>query len=105
VNRGAIFDVAVDIREGSPSFGEWFGLELDAQSQRALFIPKGFAHGFLTLSDDTDVLYQMSVPFVAGFGGGIRWDDPSIGIKWPFPPAVINERDSGHPSLKEVFRH
>jgi len=99
---GAIFDVLVDIRPQSASYGKWFGTELTAANHRALFAPKGMAHGFLTLADATEILYMISVPFAAGFGRGFRWDDPAIGIKWPARPAVISERDAGYPTLADL---
>ncbi|MGC2857246.1 dTDP-4-dehydrorhamnose 3,5-epimerase [Novispirillum sp. DQ9] len=99
---GAIFDVLVDARAGSATFGQWFGAELSAANRRALYIPKGFAHGFLTLADATEVLYQISVPFAPGFGRGFRWDDPEVGIRWPSAPAVISDRDATYPTLREV---
>lgn len=99
---GAIFDVLVDIRDGSPTFGQWYGAELSAANRRALYIPKGFAHGFLTLADATEVLYQISVPFAPGFGRGFRWDDPEVGIAWPAAPAVMSERDATYPTLRQI---
>lgn len=99
---GSIFDVIVDIRPGSPTVGKWFGVELSSQSRRAIFIPKGFAHGFLTLSEHVEVLYMMSVPFVAEAAAGIRWNDPQLGIGWPAVPAVISERDASYPLLPGV---
>ncbi len=100
---GAIFDVLVDIRPDSASYGKWFGAELNPANRRALFAPKGTAHGFLTLADETEVFYMISVPFAAGSGRGFRWDDPAIGIEWPASPAVISERDAGFPPLAELF--
>lgn len=90
---GRIFDVAVDIRPGAPSFGQWIATELSAANGLALYIPRGFAHGFLTLDDGTLVQYQMAEPFVADSATGIRWDDPDIAIRWPAEPAVIGDRD------------
>ena len=81
--RGAIFDVIVDLRPGSPTYAAWFGAELDAASGRGLYVPKGFAHGFQTLTDDTEVLYMISYPYVAEASTGVRWDDPAFGIVWP----------------------
>jgi dTDP-4-dehydrorhamnose 3,5-epimerase len=95
--RGAIFDVAVDLRPGSPTLHGWFGTELSQDDGVALWIPKGFAHGFQTLRDDSEVLYAMSTPFVAGSGRGVRWDDPAFGIAWPDPPGgrrTMSERDA-----------
>lgn len=94
-SRGAIFDVAVDIRRDSPTFRRWFGLELSDANGRMLYIPEGFAHGFLTLTDGSEVLYQMSESYVPTSARGFRWDDPAFAIEWPAPPLVISERDSG----------
>lgn len=95
--RGAIFDVVVDIRPGSATRGRWFSVELSADNNRALFVPDGFAHGFLTLTDDADVLYELSEGEQPGCAGGLRWNDPALGISWPFAPAVINPRDAAWP--------
>lgn len=100
--RGAVFDVAVDLRPGSPTLHGWHGVQLSADNGVALWIPRGFAHGFQTLTADSEVLYAMSTPFVAGSGRGVRWDDPAFGIAWPEPPPggrVMNERDAGYPDV------
>lgn len=97
--RGAIFDVAVDLRPQSPSLHQWFGLELSEANDRLLYIPEGCAHGFLTLSDASEVLYQMSELYVPDAARGLRWDDPALAIDWPAPPAVISERDRSFPHL------
>jgi dTDP-4-dehydrorhamnose 3,5-epimerase len=99
-SRGAIFDVAVDIRRDSPTFRRWFGIELSDDNGRMLHIPEGFAHGFLTLTDGSEVLYQMSACHSAVSVRGIRWDDPAIGIEWPASPLVISERDRGFPDFE-----
>ena len=91
--RGAIHDVIVDLRPGSPSFKRWFAVELTASNRRMLYIPEGVAHGFVTLADDTEVFYQMSRPYDAACARGVRWDDPEFGIAWPLPIAVMSERD------------
>ena len=91
---GAIFDVIVDIRTGSPTHRQWFETELTAANHRSLYIPKGFAHGFVSLADDTEVLYMISVPYVQGFARGLRWNDPLLGIEWPLEPVVISSRDA-----------
>ncbi len=96
---GAIFDVIVDLRRGSPTLRRWFGSELTADNRRSLFVPKGFAHGFITLRDDTEVFYMISVPYVPGFDRGVRWDDPSLGIHWPIEPEVMSARDASYPLL------
>lgn len=98
--RGAIFDVAVDLRPDSPAFRRWVGVELDETSMRALFIPEGCTHGYLTLRDDTDVLYQMSRHYSPEGDAGARWDDPAFAIDWPARPAVINERDATYPNFE-----
>lgn len=90
---GAMFDVIVDLRTDSPTHRGWFGVELTAANRRALYVPKGFAHGFMSLADDTEVYYMISVPYAAGFARGLRWNDPALGIRWPMEPVVISERD------------
>ncbi|MEA2171495.1 MAG: dTDP-4-dehydrorhamnose 3,5-epimerase [Solirubrobacteraceae bacterium] len=100
VTRGAIFDVAVDLRPDSVTYCRWFGLELRAEGEESLFIPDGFAHGFQTLSDDAEVSYQMGAPYVAEAADGVRWDDPAFGIEWPAAPRrIISERDAAWPDF------
>ncbi len=97
---GSIFDVAVDIRPGSDTYLQWFGVELSAQNRKALYIPEGFAHGFQTLTDDAEVFYQMSESFYPELARGFRWDDPKIGIEWPdSPKRIISDRDLGYSLL------
>ncbi|MDX8392430.1 MAG: dTDP-4-dehydrorhamnose 3,5-epimerase [Mariprofundaceae bacterium] len=91
--RGAIYDVIVDLRADSATFLRWQGVKLSEKNRSALYIPEGFAHGFLTLSDAVEVVYQMSSCFVSGSAAGIRWDDPTIGINWPHQPRCISEKD------------
>lgn len=91
--RGALHDVIVDLRPDSATFRRSFGIQLDAESRRALYIPRGFAHGFLTLEDHTEVLYQMSEFFAPDCARGARWNDPAFGIAWPFAPLHMNDRD------------
>ncbi|HVC02063.1 MAG TPA: dTDP-4-dehydrorhamnose 3,5-epimerase [Steroidobacteraceae bacterium] len=98
---GAVFDVIVDLRAGSPTLRRWSGTELSAANRRALFVPRGFAHGFLSLTDGAEVLYMISVPHAAHFSRGFKWDDPAVGIDWPFAPAVIGDRDARLPSLAD----
>jgi dTDP-4-dehydrorhamnose 3,5-epimerase len=95
--RGRIYDVAVDLRPESPTFRQWVAEELSADNARALFIPEGVAHGFLTLEPDTDVLYQISPKFEPGHEAGARWDDPAFAIRWPASPRLISERDATYP--------
>jgi dTDP-4-dehydrorhamnose 3,5-epimerase len=92
--QGAIHDVIIDLREDSPTYRQWFAVGLTAASGRALFVPEGFAHGFLTLVDETDVEYQMSAFYVPEAARGLRWNDPAIGIDWPREPVVISPRDA-----------
>jgi len=96
---GAIHDVVVDLREGSPTRLRWIGVELDARGRRALYVPPGCAHGFLTLADDSEVFYQMGAFHVPEAARGVRWDDPAFGVRWPFAPALIAERDRGYPDF------
>ena len=98
--RGRIFDVALDIRHGSATFGQSTAVELSAKNQRGLFIPAGVAHGFLTLEEYSDVLYQIDRIYRPGFDTGLRWNDPlAQAIAWPAPPAAINERDATYPDF------
>lgn len=97
--RGRILDVALDLRPDSPTYLAHVAVTLDAREARSLFIPEGCAHGFLTLEDDSDVLYHMGSAFVAGVGAGVRWDDPAFGIAWPASPASISDRDATYPDF------
>ncbi len=98
--RGAIFDVIIDLRETSPSRGRWFGVTLDAERGTALYIPHGFAHGFQSLVDDSDVLYLISEPFAPASADGARWDDPEFGIEWPeVVVRTISARDVAWPDF------
>ncbi len=96
---GAIFDVIIDLRPDSATHRGWFGAELTADNRRALFIPEGFAHGFVTLAADSEVSYMISTPYMPGFGRGVRWNDPAVGIVWPVTPSVISARDAAYPLL------
>jgi dTDP-4-dehydrorhamnose 3,5-epimerase len=100
--RGAIFDVAVDLRSDSRTYGRWHGVELSAENRLAFYMPAGLAHGFQTLTDDSEVLYQMGQRYVPEAGRGVRWDDPAFGIEWPEPPPAgrtISERDGSYPDF------
>jgi dTDP-4-dehydrorhamnose 3,5-epimerase len=104
VIHGAVFDVAVDIRHGSPDFGRWVSLQLSARCWNQIFIPKGFAHGFVTLEPDTEVIYKVSAPYSRDHDRSIRYDDPDIGIDWP-PPASefqLSAKDMGAPCLRDI---
>jgi dTDP-4-dehydrorhamnose 3,5-epimerase len=103
VTRGSIFDVIVDLRPASPTRYRWFAAELDAESGLMMYVPEGFAHGFQTLEDDTEVLYQISVPYHAPSAAGLRWDDPALAIAWPRAGIrIISERDCAYPLLETV---
>ncbi len=100
--RGAVFDVAVDLRTGSPTRHLWYAEELSADNGLALLIPPGFAHGFQTLRDDTEILYAMDTPFAPGAGRGLRWDDPAFAITWPSAAPggrTMSERDATYPDV------
>jgi dTDP-4-dehydrorhamnose 3,5-epimerase len=97
--RGAVFDVAVDIRPDSPTCRRWVGAELSADNGRGLYIPEGFAHGFQTLVDDTELLYFISQDYSAQHARGVRWDDPAFGIAWPDDRRTMNERDRAYPDF------
>lgn len=98
VTRGSVFDVVLDLRPGSETYLRWHGVELTYANRRALYIPKGCAHGFQTLADDTEVFYQISVPFVAAAARGVRWDDAAFGIGWPqASERILSDRDRHYP--------
>jgi dTDP-4-dehydrorhamnose 3,5-epimerase len=99
--RGSLYDVIIDLRPESPTFGEHFGVELSDRNRKALFVPRGFAHGFITLEDDTDAFYMVSQSYQPGSEGGIRWNDPRFGIEWPMKPVVISEKDANWPDFEE----
>jgi dTDP-4-dehydrorhamnose 3,5-epimerase len=98
--RGAIFDVIVDLRPDSDTYCRWFGAELTADNGRMLYVPVGFAHGFQTLADGTDVSYQMSHHYVGERARGVRWDDPAFGIEWPPADRTISDKDRQYPDFK-----
>ena len=102
VIRGRVFDVGVDLRAGSATFGRWFGAELRDDGPRQMYNPEGFAHGFCVLSDWADLHYKVSRPYDPGDEGGLRWDDPEVGIQWPVDAPVINARDAAFPLLKDL---
>lgn len=101
--RGRILDVAVDVRSGSPTWGKWVGAELSADNGDQLFIPVGFAHAFLTLTPDCEVVYKVSGLYAPANDGGIRWNDPTIAIDWPLPEggATLSDKDAALPLLAE----
>jgi dTDP-4-dehydrorhamnose 3,5-epimerase len=104
VIRGAIFDVAVDIRHGSPTFGRYVSAVLSAENWSQIWVPVGFAHGFCTLEDDTEVIYKVTDYYAPDCDCGLAWDDPDLGIDWPVAPteAILSDKDRRHPRLKEL---
>ncbi|MFY0476539.1 dTDP-4-dehydrorhamnose 3,5-epimerase [Achromobacter marplatensis] len=101
--RGAVWDVAVDLRAGSPTFLQWHAERLSADNGRALLIPEGFAHGFQTLTDDAEMLYCHSAPYSPQAEAGLHFQDARVGIAWPLPPTLVSERDQQHPRLDTAF--
>ena len=97
--RGEIFDVAVDIRKNSPQYAKWTGVVLSAENKKQFFIPRGFAHGFITLTDDVEVQYKADNYYAPEFDGNIRWNDPQIGVKWPFEPVILSDKDRNAPFI------
>lgn len=105
VAQGAVFDVAVDLRASSPTFGKWVGVELSAANKRMFWVPEGFAHGFLTLEDDTDFLYKCTAPYAPEAEHTLAWDDPAVGIEWPAigMAPIISDKDARGLSLPNVL--
>lgn len=98
--RGAVLDVMIDLRPDSPTYLEWLGVELTAESRRAVYVPEYCAHGFQTLVDDTEVLYPVSSPYVPAAERGVRWDDPAFGIEWPLPESpTLSPKDAAWPDF------
>lgn len=100
--RGTIYDVIIDLRPNSATSKKWFAVELSADNRKMLYIPEGFAHGFQTLEDNTEVFYQMSEFYHFEYARGVRWDDPAFGIEWPTGPRIIADRDRDHPDFRET---
>jgi len=100
--RGAILDIAVDIRAGSPTYGQWVGVELTPDNGRQLFVPKGFLHGFVTLTSDTEVQYKCSDLYAPENDGAVRWDDPALGIDWGTTTPILSDKDARAPLLAEI---
>jgi dTDP-4-dehydrorhamnose 3,5-epimerase len=101
VTCGAIFDVIIDLRRNSPTFKQYFAIELTAENRRQVYVPEGFAHGFQTLEDNTEVFYQMSVAYTPVLTRGVRWNDPAFGIPWPeVDQRIMKERDATYPDFK-----
>jgi dTDP-4-dehydrorhamnose 3,5-epimerase len=99
--RGGVYDVIIDLRRGSPTYTRWMGVELTAQNYKMLYVPGQFAHGFVTLEDDTEVIYFMSEFYTRGAEQGLRWNDPRFGIIWPRAAELISEKDANWPDFSE----
>jgi len=102
VLRGEVFDVCVDIRRGSPTYGKWVGLVLSERQPYALYVPPGFAHGFCVLSDEADVLYKVTAEYDPGLEGGIVWNDPDLAIAWPVTDPIVSPKDARLPRLRDA---
>ena len=98
--RGAIYDVALDLRQDSPAFKQWFAVELNSDNHRQLYLPEGCAHGFQTLIDHAEVYYHIAAPYVAAAARGVRWDDPAFNIAWPRTVSCISERDRAYADFR-----
>jgi len=101
--RGSLFDVILDLRQDSPTYLQHFGAELTAEHRRMMYVPKGFAHGFVTLEDETEAFYFVDESYAPELERGIRWNDPRFGIEWPVEPTVISEKDSAHPDFDPAY--
>lgn len=101
--RGSLWDVILDIRQDSPTFGQHFAAELTAENRRMVYVPKGFAHAFITLEDDTEAFYFVDEFYAPDRERGIRWDDPRFGIEWPLEPAVLSDKDKKHPDFDPAY--
>lgn len=100
--RGAVLDVAVDLRHGSPTYRQWVAVELSGENKKQLLIPRGFGHGFVTLTDDVEFLYKADQYYAPEADGGIRWNDPDIGVDWGVDQPILSEKDQKNPFLKEL---
>ena len=101
--RGALFDVIVDLRPASPTFGAWHGAELTSENRTMMYVPEGFAHGFITLQADTEAFYLVTATYAPQHERGVRYDDPRFGIKWPMPPTEMSDKDRAWPDYDPVF--
>jgi len=101
--RGAIYDVAIDLRPESSTFGKYVGVELDESRRRMLYVPEGFAHGFVSLVEDTEIIYFVTEFYSPEYERGVRWNDPRFGIEWPMAPQVISDKDGQHPDFDPAY--
>lgn len=103
VVQGAIMDAFVDLRRGSPTYGQWDSIELSQENWKAVYLPKGFAHGYCTLSETSLVLYKVDMPYAPNAEGGIRWDDPGLAIRWPVSDPIVSIKDNSLPLLRDFI--
>lgn len=101
--QGSLFDIIVDLRIDSPTFGEWYGAELSAENRRMMYVPRGFGHAFITLEDNTEALYMVSEAYSPTHERGLRWNDPRFSIEWPIMPTVISDKDQNHPNFDPTY--
>lgn len=101
--RGSMFDAIVDLRAGSPTFGKWFGATLSAENRLMMYVPRGFAHAFLSLTDDVEVIYMASAPYSPECERGLRWNDPVVNIEWPIEPVEVSGKDNAWPDLDPAY--
>ena len=99
--RGAIFDVIVDLRQDSDTYLQWFGAELSEDNHRAMYVPRNFAHAYLTLTDGAETMYQVSTPYTPGAERGLRWNDPALGVEWPVEVRTVSDKDANWPLLAD----
>jgi dTDP-4-dehydrorhamnose 3,5-epimerase len=99
--RGAIYDVIIDLRGDSETFKQWISIDLSAENFRMIYVPEGFAHGYIVLENDTDLTYQVTQYYTSSHETGVRWNDPAFKIQWPMEPIIISEKDSNHPDLSD----
>ncbi len=99
--KGSIFDVMIDLRKESPTYKKWFGVELTEENRKSLFVPKGFAHGYMTLEDNTEVTYLVTQFYTPEADSGIKFNDPAFNIEWPMTPVIVSEKDANHPAYEE----
>ena len=101
--RGAFWDCILDLRPDSPTFGQWYGAELSAENRRMMYAPKGFAHGFITLTEDAEAFYFVDEFYAPDMERAVRWDDPKFGIEWPAAPSVLSDKDRNHPDFDPAY--
>jgi dTDP-4-dehydrorhamnose 3,5-epimerase len=101
--KGRLWDVIVDLRAGSPSFGKWFGAELNDENRLMMYVPRGFAHAFITLTDNVEALYMVSEFYAPDRERGVRWNDPAVGVEWPIQPTEISDKDKSWPDINAEF--